>query len=394
MTNLLLKIFIRNYQDTKNPRVRAQYGMLAGIFGIITNCLLCIGKIILGIFSMSLAIISDGINNLTDAGSSIITLIGFKISSTPADEKHPFGHERAEYVTGLIVSLIIMVIGFTLGKDGIMNLLIKPEVKTISYLSIGIMIISIFIKFIQARLYQKLAEKIDSASLKASSKDSRNDCLSTLAVITGLILMKITNLAIFDNIFCILVALFIFLSGLKLAIETISLLLGTKPTQEEINEIAAEFTKYPQIIGIHDLLVHHYGKCTTFATVHVEIASNASLIDSHNLIDTIERNFKNEHQINLTIHLDPVEVDNPEVIKLKNQVSEILASISADLSFHDFRLIPNPHYTKILFDVVVPPHFNITPSELVNIISKELLKIDPNFIPVIQVDLTYNEKKF
>lgn len=392
MNNLLIKLFIKDHSNLKNPKVRAKYGTLAGILGIISNLLLSITKIVLGLLTFSMAILADGFNNLTDVFSSIITTIGFKISSTPADEKHPFGHERVEYITGLILSFLILLMGFSITKETIIKLINASSNSIVTDLTILIMVISILIKLWQASFYKKTAKLIDSKTLIASYKDSLNDALSSLAIIVGLIVIKITSFIIIDNIISLLVSLFIIISGLKMAIETANLLIGTKPSQQEIDEIIKAVLEYDNVLGVHDLIIHHYGKCTTFASIHVEMASTMNIVNAHNIIDNIERDLAKRFAIKMTIHLDPVEIDNPRVNELKTQITKIIHDIDNTLSIHDFRVIFGDDFTKILFDVVMTKKINCTTNELDELLTSEIKKIDEKYLPIINIDQVYNCK--
>ena len=392
MQKLLVKLFIKNYKNTSDPIVRGKYGTLSGIIGIISNILLCSIKIFIGFISSSISIMADGINNLTDAGTSIITLIGFKLSSAPADEDHPFGHERIENITGLIISFLIVIIGFTLGKESITKLINGGSTSEISLITIILMGISIIIKLWQAIFYRKMAKAINSDALIASSKDSLNDSLSTSIVILGLIIIKLTNFTPIDSILGIGLSIFILISGIKMIIETINPLIGVMPTQEEIDQISEKILSYDGIIGIHDLVVHKYGNCTTFVTAHAEVPSDVDVVVSHDIIDNIERDFRNELNIDLTIHMDPVDNKNPKTLELKEKVNKIVKEINEKLSIHDFRVVYGDTHTNILFDVSMPINFSCTPKELREIITTEIKKINENYFVIIQIDQLYNRK--
>lgn len=392
MQKLLVKLFIKNYKNTSDPIVRGKYGTLSGIIGIISNILLCSIKIFIGFISSSISIMADGINNLTDAGTSIITLIGFKLSSAPADEDHPFGHERIENITGLIISFLIVIIGFTLGKESITKLINGGSTSEISLITIILMGISIIIKLWQAIFYRKMAKAINSDALIASSKDSLNDSLSTSVVILGLVIIKLTNFTPIDSILGIGLSIFILISGIKMIIETINPLIGVMPTQEEIDQISEKILSYDGIIGIHDLVVHKYGNCTTFVTAHAEVPSDVDVVVSHDIIDNIERDFRNELNIDLTIHMDPVDNKNPKTLELKEKVNKIVKEINEKLSIHDFRVVYGDTHTNILFDVSMPINFSCTPKELREIITTEIKKINENYFVIIQIDQLYNRK--
>ncbi|MCM1259570.1 MAG: cation diffusion facilitator family transporter [Prevotella sp.] len=395
MQKLLVKLFIKDYQNVNDPKIRGKYGSLSGVVGIISNLLLCSIKIALGLLTASVSILADGINNLTDAGSSIITLIGFKLSSAPADDDHPYGHERIEYITGMMISFIILIIGFTLGKESVIKIIEKEAANKISYLAIGIMIFSILVKFWQSMFYKKMAKAIQSEALIASSKDSLNDCISTAAVIIGILLVKLTHWYFIDGLVGILVAVFIMISGIKMIIDTVNPLIGNMPSAEEINLMSQKIMSYPGILGIHDLVIHRYGSCTTFVTVHAEVDSQVDVVISHDVIDNIERDFKSDLNINLTIHLDPVDVNNPETIRLKELIHQLLESIDPTISMHDFRVVHGTTHTNLLFDVAIPAKYTCTPNELRELICSEVIKLDGNYYAIIQVDQLYvqNTKK-
>ena len=392
MQKLLVKLFIKNYQNTSDPVVRGKYGTLSGIIGIISNLLLCSIKIFIGLISASISILADGINNLTDAGSSIITLIGFKLSSAPADEDHPFGHERIENITGLIISFLIIIIGFTLGKESILKLINGDSKSEISIITIIVMIISILIKLWQGMFYRKMAKAINSDALTASSKDSLNDSLSTTIVILGLLVIKLTNFTQIDSILGIGLSIFILISGIKMVIETINPLIGVMPTQEEIDTISEKILSYDGIIGIHDLVIHKYGNCTSFVTAHAEVPCDTDIVESHDIIDNIERDFRNDLNIDLTIHMDPVDNKNPKTLELKLIVNKIVKDINSSLSIHDFRVVYGDSHTNLLFDVAMPINFSCSPKELRDLITSEIKKIDENYFVIIQIDQLYNRK--
>lgn len=392
MQKLLVKLFIKNYKNTSDPKIRGKYGTLSGIVGIISNILLCSIKIFIGFISSSISVMADGINNLTDAGTSIITLIGFKLSSAPADEDHPFGHERIENITGLIISFLIIIIGFTLGKESVTKLINGNSTSEISFVTIIVMGISIVIKLWQSIFYRKMAKAINSDALIASSKDSLNDSLSTTVVILGLIIIKLTNFTPIDSILGIGLAIFILISGIKMVIETINPLIGVMPTQEEIEQISEKIVSYDGIIGIHDLVVHKYGNCTTFVTAHAEVPSDVDVVVSHDIIDNIERDFREELNIDLTIHMDPVDNKNPMTKELKDKVNNIVKNIDPILSIHDFRVVYGDTHTNLLFDVSMPINFSCSPKELRELISLEIKKLDGNYFAVIQIDQLYNRK--
>lgn len=397
MQKLLVKLFIKDHQDLNNPKVRAAYGSLAGIVGIVSNVLLSILKILIGLIAVSPAIIADGINNLADGFSSIVTLIGFKMSTKKADSDHPFGHQRIEYITGLIISFLVLMIGVTLFKDSAVGIyeLITGNAASLNvdkpYLIIGCLILSILVKFWQSSFYKKMGKTIDSETLIANSKDSLNDTITTFAVLLSTITYILSKGTInIDSIALLIVAVFILISSISLIKETIDPLLGKIPSQEDIDKISKEILSYEGVLGIHDLVIHSYGPNMNYVTVHVEVSREVDVMISHDLIDNIEREVSKKLGIDLTIHLDPIEVNDEQTNKIKDIVRSILLNIDKELSFHDFRIVPGPTHTNILFDVVMPIEYPITPKELKTIISDKVKEYNNTWNTVIQVDQLYN----
>ncbi|WIV13750.1 cation diffusion facilitator family transporter [Proteiniborus sp. MB09-C3] len=387
MTNLLIKLFVKDHQNTSNFRVRERYGKLASIMGIASNLLLFIIKIIAGILFNSISIIADAINNLSDSGSSLITLIGFKISGKPADANHPYGHERMEYISGLIVSFIILILGLQLVRSSISKI-INPQATKFSMISVFILIISIIIKLWQSMFYRKIGKAINSTTLIATSIDSRNDILSTSAVLIATVITYLTRFNL-DGYMGAVVALFIIVSGTSLVKETISPLLGTAPTKELVDSIYEKILSYEGIIGLHDLTVHSYGAGQCFATVHCEVSAENDIMVSHDIIDNIERDFLKEKGINLVIHLDPVVINDPKTNKLKAEVENTLKNLSPEISMHDFRVVWGVSHSNLIFDVVVPFDFQWSDDELIKLISDRIYDFDANYHSVITVDHDY-----
>ena len=388
MRKLLLKLFIKDYNNTQNPKVRSKYGTLSGIVGIISNLILCTLKILAGILSGSVSIVADGINNLSDAGSSIITLIGFKLSSKPADEDHPYGHERIEYLTGVIISFIILFIGISLltsSFDKIRN----PEEMNVSNIVFIILGISIIIKCWLSIFFRLNGKAISSDALLATAQDSLNDCISTGAVILGMIIYKFTDFPI-DGYIGLFVSVFIFISGVKMLKETMNPLIGEKISPELEEKIASKVLSYEGILGVHDLVVHTYGPNRVFATIHAEVSSTRDILESHDIIDNIELAFRNELQIDLVIHMDPIDITNPETLALRELVSEIVTSYDQNLSIHDFRVVHGQTHTNVLFDINMPITYPITPKELRKIITERIKEKDEKLNAVIQIDQKYN----
>lgn len=393
--NLIAKMFIKNYKDYNNPQVRFAYGKMCGIVGIISNFLLCGIKIIFGLIVSSIAIIADGINNMADAGSSLITLIGFKLAGLPSDKDHPFGHQRYEYITGLIVSVIIFFIGALLLKSSIEDLIAfeVPEKNIkLSIITCIILVISILVKCWQCLFYRKNGKLINSSALIATGSDSLNDCISTFAILIGVIINMFYPNGFVDGIMGIGVSIFILISGIKLIRETISPLIGEAPTKEFIDMVVNKIESYDGVLGVHDLVIHSYGAEKIFITAHVEVDSSISINISHDMIDNIERDFQNMN-LNLVIHMDPVDIHDEVVTKLKSVVRKIIDTFDPDLMFHDFRIVKGITHTNVLFDIVVPNKYKLTNQEIKDEIDKKLKDYDEKLRTVITFDVNYTGGK-
>lgn len=387
MTDFIIKKFIKDYENVNEQRVRESYGITASITGIILNTLLSIGKILTGIIFNSISVTADGVNNLSDGASSVITLIGFKISSKPADKDHPFGHARMEYLTGLILGIAVILVGVELIKssfDKIMN----PTKTIFSIEIIVVLIVSVLVKLWISLFYKKLGDKISSATLKASSTDSRNDVISTIVVILSLLVSKATGYEV-DGYVGIIVALFILYSGYDILRDILNPLLGEMPDKEFIESIENKILSYDGIVNIHDLVVHNYGPNRYFASVHAEVDAKEDIMKSHDLIDNIERDFAREFDISLVIHLDPVITDDEEINELRSMTDEIVKSIDERLTMHDFRVVKGETHTNLIFDVVVPVDYDIKSSKLVSMIEKEIRNKDETYFAVITIDKNY-----
>ena len=388
MKNILAKIFIKDYKNYQKQEVRNAYGKLCGAVGIVSNILLCAVKIITGVLISSVAILADGINNLSDAGSSIVTLLGFKLSSIPADSEHPFGHQRIEYISGLVVSFIILIIGVLLMKTSIEKIITGSEAipKKQVLITMIILFFAILVKLWQSLFYRKNGKLIGSTTLIATSQDSLNDCISTSVVLISMIITYIFPNVVLDGYMGAIVSVFIIISGIGLIKETISPLIGEAPSKEFIDDIADRILKYDGIIGIHDLVIHTYGPAKTFVTVHAEVDANVDITISHDIIDNIEHDFMDKLNINLVIHMDPVDLRCEETRQLKAMTNDILGDISVDLRFHDFRIVKGPTHTNVIFDVVVPIGFRRKNDELKSLIDSKFKDIDKKYNTVITVD--------
>lgn len=386
----LRKLFIKDYQDTQNPTVRFRYGLVAGIFGIISNTLLCVFKLIVGIIGNSITIIADAINNLSDAGSSVVTLVGFKLSATPPDKDHPFGHARYEYITSLLVSVTVLFIGILLLKSSIEKCISPEEVSVNAYTYI-VLGAAIVMKLVQMLIYMDFSKAINSGALKASAADSRNDVLTTLAVLISTVVIdvagdKISPKVSVDGIMGIAVSAFIIVSSILLVKEAISPILGEKPPKELVDKIIAKILSYDGVIGVHDLVVHSYGENHCFVVAHVEVPADVEITKSHDIIDNIEHDLWNEMHVRITIHMDPVDTKNKQLAELKLRAQTALANLDENLSLHDFRLVSGQTHTNMLFDVVIPYGSKITLDDVKDALEKEFGKDPVKYYFIIDAD--------
>lgn len=384
------KLFVKDYQDTQNPKVRYRYGLSAGIFGIVTNAILFAFKLVVGLIGNSITIIADAINNLSDAGSSVVTLVGFKLSATPPDKDHPFGHARYEYIASLLVSVVVLFIGIMLFKSSIEKC-ITPEQVTVSVYTYVVLGVAIAMKLAQMLLYLDFSKAIGSGALKASAADSRNDVLTTLAVLISTIVIdvagdKISPKVSVDGIMGIAVSVFIIVSSLLLLKDAMSPILGEKPPKELVDKITAKILSYDGVIGVHDLVIHSYGASHCFVVAHVEVPANVEITKSHDVIDNIEHDFWNEMHIRLNIHMDPVDTENADLAVLKLRAQNALSALDENLSLHDFRLVSGQTHTNMLFDVVIPYDCKITLANVQEAIKKEFENDEVKYFFVIDVD--------
>lgn len=388
MAEILAKLFIKEYRNTKDPAVRAAYGELSGAVGIFVNLLLTAAKFCAGFLSGSISISADAVNNLSDAGSSIITLAGFKMAKKPADKDHPYGHGRIEYITALIVSFLILLMGFELLKSSIGKIR-SPEPVVYNTAALVILLVSIAAKLWLAFFNSRLGKKIDSTATKAVVRDSLSDTAATAVALAALILSKFTDAPV-DGWFGIAVSLFIFWSGIGILKDTIALLLGKPPEREFFEEVEHVILSYNGIVGVHDLIIHDYGPGRTFASAHAEVPANIDILQSHDTVDLIERDLFRKYDMRISIHMDPVIVDDARINGLKALCSDALHSIDPVLSFHDFRVVDGPTHTNLIFDVVAPPDFEKSDGELSGEISEKLSKIDERYFCVVTIDRAFN----
>ena len=361
MTNFLVKAFIKDYENTENPSVRTAYGKLSGKVGILCNILLCAGKFVAGILSGSVSIAADAANNLSDASSSVISLIGFKLSEKSADREHPYGHGRYEYLAAFIVAALIISIGIQLFRDGIEKI-IAPTAVEFGVLPVVVMAVSILVKFWMMLFNKKLDRKIRSETLKATSADSRNDVITTSAVLAAFLISHFFAINL-DGIMAAAVAVFILYSGIGLVKETMSILLGKAPDEEQVEKIRAKILSYEGVVGTHDLLMHDYGPGRQFASVHVEVPAEMTLSECHEIIDKIERDFLSGG-LNMLVHPDPIASGGSFEGQVNAGLNEIVKKIDERITIHDLRTIPAAEETKIIFDLVKPPDSSLSEQEI------------------------------
>ena len=384
MVTFLRKLFIKDYKNISNEDVRKKHGLLASFLGICFNTILFVSKLIIGIFTNSISIISDALNNMTDFGSSIVNLFGFKMASKKADKEHPYGHERIEYISSLIVSFIILIIAFELAKESIAKI-ISPQKIEFSTIVLITLIASIIIKFLMFIFYSSVSKKINSEILKASAFDSISDCFSTLAVIFSICLNKIFSINI-DGYISIFVSILIAWSGIKILKESSSKLIGQAPDKELIESIKKRILNHKEVLGIHDLNIYTYGPNKYYASVHIELDSTMDTLSAHELIDEIEREFSLNTNIMLTGHHDPIVINDPEVNLMREQVYKIVKSINANFSMHDFRMVKGKNTTNVIFEIAVPFENKMSSSEITQKVKNEIKNIDAKYNPVIIVE--------
>lgn len=384
MTDLILRIFVRDHKNTEDPAVRDKCGRVAGAVGIVTNFLLFLMKIIVGTVFHSVSVTADAVNNLTDSGSSVVTLIGFKMASKPADEKHPFGHARIEYLSGVIVSFIVIFLGLQLGMSSIEKI-ITPEENALTPVALVVLVISILAKFWQCLFYRKVGRMIKSESVEATSKDSRNDVIATSVVLLGAVITMLTGVNL-DGYMGAAVALFIVFSGVQLTISTADPLLGQAPEGELVQTITEKMLSYPGIIGMHDLAVHNYGVGRCFASAHCEVDAKNDILVSHDLIDNIERDFSRDLGIHMVIHLDPVIVGDARTDALHCKVQSLITALYPTVTIHDFRVIWGVTHSNIVFDAAVPFAVKDSDAVITKKLEAEIQKLDPDYRTVVTID--------
>ncbi len=387
MTELLCRLFVKDRDNIRSPEVRRSYGTLASIVGIIVNIALAAGKIAVGIMFGAISLAGDGINNLSDAGSQIISLISFKMAAKPADRDHPFGHARIEYVASMIVSFFIMLVGWNLFSESLSKIL-DPEMQTDGsniWLMVGVLAVSIASKLWLVFFNRKIAKKIDSSVMKATAADSLSDAGASTAVLIAMLIFKFTGFDI-DGYMGIAVAVVIFIAGIKILNDTKNSILGEAPNEDVIKGIEAIVAEFPDALGIHDMVVHSYGPNKFVANLHIEVDGSKDIFESHDMIDLIEKRLNSELGILSNIHMDPIVVDDAENDAMKSFVIECVKTVDERLDIHDFRFVKGKTHTNLLFDISVPFEMKRDNAEIVDAIQKCVSEQKPDHFIVVNVD--------
>ena len=386
MTNLLIKLFIKD-NDVSNLGTRGKYGMLSSATGIVVNILLSIVKLVIGIIANSISIISDALNNITDVGSSVVTMIGFKISQKKIDKDHPWGHGRMEYITAFIVDIIILMVGFELLKSSI-DKIIHPELPAVNNVTIIILVIAVLTKLWLFLFYKKIAKMIDSNAIKGNAYDSISDSISTLVVLISAVVAKLCGVSI-DGYASLIVSVFILFTGYKAIKETVDLLLGMKPDPEFIKDIEDEAKKYEMISGIHDIMVHDYGPGRKIDSFHAEVPADGDICKVHDIIDQMEQDLFEKFNCITTIHMDPIVVDNKEINDMRDFTEKIVKELNSEFSIHDFRMTDGGKRVNLIFDLVVPRDKEYDKEEIIKNVQQKIHEKDKKYFAVIKVETSY-----
>ena len=384
MINFLAKIFIKDRENTADQKVRAAYGYLCGAVGIALNILLFAGKLTAGTISGSVAVTADAFNNLSDAGSSVISLIGFRLASQKPDPHHPFGHGRFEYIASLIISIIIILMGFELGKSSFEKIL-SPEEVEYSALTFAVLGASVAVKLYMFLYNSSVGKKIDSSTMRATAMDSVSDAVSTGAVLLSAVIAMLTKVAL-DGWMGLVVAVFIMITGFKTAKETVDSLLGAPPCPELVRQIESMVLAHDDIIGVHDMIVHNYGPGRTFVSLHAEVPADGDIVAIHDTIDNAEHEIAKKLGCLVTIHMDPIDVRDEHTAQLRQKVGEIIKEVNPEVTFHDFRVVSGPTHTNLIFDIVSPMDCKLSDKELADHIAEKIHEYDESYFAVIDVD--------
>jgi len=388
MTNFLVRLFVKNNKNTKDKAVRENYGKLGGAVGIASNILLCVIKLIAAAITGSMSILADGLNNLSDMGSSVIAFIGFKLAGKPADRDHPFGHGRAEYMSSFVVCMLILLVGFELITSSVEALFTGAKAPTYTPVAVVILALSVIVKLWLFVFNRKIGKKISSETLIAAAQDSVNDCISTSVILICAIVSMFVNVPFnLDAVLAFFVGLFIIFSGLSSAKETFNSILGKPAEKETVEALETEILSFPEFLGIHDLIIHNYGPGRQFASVHVEIPQNSDIVLCHEKIDYCEKLVKERLDIELVIHMDPIDTDNETVSEVKQRIAKGILEIDERLTLHDFRMTPQGlNQTNLIFDVVIPSDISMRDNDITEEINQIAKKINETYVCVITID--------
>ena len=387
MTKFLIKLFIKDKDNTKNQEVRGKYAMLSSITGIVVNILLSVFKLIIGIFANSISIISDALNNVSDAGSSIVTMVGFKLSQKKVDADHPWGHGRMEYITGFFVDILILLVGFELLKSSV-DKIIHPELSNINNITIILLVVAILAKLWLFVFYRKIAKTINSAAIKGTAYDSISDSISTLAVLVSAFVAKFAGISI-DGYVSLLVSMFILFTGYKAIKEIIDLLLGQKPDPEFVKQIEEFAMKYETIEEIHDIMVHDYGPGRKIVSFHAEVPANSDICRAHDIIDQMEQDIFENFGCITTVHMDPIVVDDEEINQMRSFVEDVVKEINEEFSIHDFRMTDGGERVNLIFDLVITSDKNINVEEIISKVQEEIHKKNKKYYAVIKAEYSF-----
>ena len=387
MTTFFAHIFIRNYRDVKNPTVRRAYGMMVSIVGIVLNLLLFAGKFAVGVLFGAVSIQADAFNNLSDAGSQIVSLVCFRIAAKPADRAHPFGHARIEYVASVIVSLLVLLISYELFTESLTRFLAPDSGQSaFSILSVVVLSCSVLVKLWLCFFNRSVAKRIDSAVMRATAADSLSDAAATGAVLVSVIVSRFVTLPFsLDAVMGIAVSVLVAIAGIKILLEAKNAILGEGPTEEILREIEETANAYPEVLGLHDVLIHNYGPGKIFASFHVEVEGTSDVFHTHDMIDNIEKELR-ARGIEATVHMDPIVTDDERVVEMRNRVTAIVTALDASLRIHDFRFVEGATHTNLIFDVLAPFELSLSDDELKEKLAALILAAFPNHYAVIEVD--------
>ena len=384
MYQLLLDLFVKKRSDDTDVALREKYGSFAGVVGIVLNLLLAAIKFVIGFIANSVSIRADAVNNLSDSVTSIISIITFKISSKPADKKHPFGHARIEYIVSMLLSFFLIMIGVDLMKESFAKIT-NPVDSTYTFAVLIILFITVLAKIWLAFLYKFVTKKIDSCVVEANAADSLSDAISTGAVLISAIISRFTNLNL-DGYVGVLVSVFLIFNALKILNETKNHILGTEPDYEIVKQIHDYAMSYDEVVGIHDMFIHNYGPGRCFATLHAEVDGKKDIYITHDAVDNVEKGIYEKFGIHCTIHLDPIVTDDEEVLKLKNDTERVVSEVNERFTIHDFRIVPGDTHTNLIFDVLVPFETKMSESEIKLKIDEKIKDLSPNYYTVVTID--------